>query len=135
MKKLLILLVVAITVSTQSCIHIDLASGSSGIFDKSPEVATNELYDITSSSATTSGEIIDHKGYPISSKGVVWSTFENPTVSQNEGRTNEGRGDEDFTSKISNLTPNTTYFVRAYAINREGTSYGEEQIFTTKNEQ
>jgi hypothetical protein len=38
-----------------------------------------------------------------------------------------------FSSALSGLTLNTTYYVRAFATNSAGTAYGNEQIFTTTN--
>lgn len=57
--------------------------------------------------------------------------FSKPTVDDN--KTTEGSGEGDFTSNISDLISNTTYYVRAYATNEKGTSYGEELKFNTIN--
>jgi N-acetylneuraminic acid mutarotase len=47
-----------------------------------------------------------------------------------DGKTIDGTGPGSFTSSIIGLTPNTTYHVRAYATNSEGTAYGNEFFFT-----
>jgi len=62
-------------------------------------------------------------------RGVCWSTSPNPTVS-NSIITN-GSGGGSFTISITGLKPNTTYYVRAYATNGDGTSYGNALSFTT----
>ena len=62
-------------------------------------------------------------------RGVCWSTSPNPTV--NEYHTTNGSGVGSFTSNMTDLTPNTTYYVRAYASTSHVTNYGEELSFTT----
>jgi uncharacterized protein (TIGR02145 family) len=61
----------------------------------------------------------------------VWSRSENPTVESNEGITTDGSGTDEFTSSLTGLTPETTYYVKAYATNSEGTAYGGQKSFTT----
>lgn len=65
----------------------------------------------------------------VTARGVCWSTSQNPTTS--DSHTTDGAGTGNFTSNIAGLTANTTYFVRAYATNSEGTSYGSQVIFTS----
>jgi len=65
----------------------------------------------------------------VSQRGVVWNTSPNPTTS-NSG-TLSGSGNGPFTAQLNELTPNSTYYVRAYAINSSGTAYGNELNFTT----
>jgi uncharacterized protein (TIGR02145 family) len=67
----------------------------------------------------------------ISSKAqsVCWSTSQNPTTANSS--TNDGNGTGSFTSNLTGLTANTTYYVRAYAINSAGTSYGNQHSFNT----
>lgn len=72
--------------------------------------------------ATISCNISNDGGTSIISKGVCWSTSQNPTISDN--KTNNGTGTGNYTSQISSLLPNTNYYVRAYATNSSGTSYG-----------
>lgn len=92
-------------------------------------LTTNEVTNIITTSATCGGEITDDGGYNITARGVCWSTNQNPTVS--DSHTSNGTGIGTFTSNITGLTDNTTYYVRAYATNSKGTSYGEEKTFTT----
>lgn len=97
-----------------------------------PIVITAEVSNITPPTATSGGNIIDDGGAPVTLRGVVWSTSENPTVKENEGMTEEGNGTGIFISELTNLAPNTTYYVRAYAINDAGTACGNQVEFTTK---
>jgi uncharacterized protein (TIGR02145 family) len=96
-----------------------------------PSVSTTDASSITSYTVITGGNIISNGGLDITSKGVVWSTINNPTIMLST-KTNEGPGSAMFTSTITGLTANTKYYVRAYAINTKGISYGNEISFTTR---
>ena len=99
-----------------------------------PTINTVAISNITSVSAETGGETISDGGVNIqmqvNSKGVCWSANLNPTI-QNDTTLN-GFGLTDFTTTINGLTPNTTYYVRAYATNVNGVGYGENVSFTTQ---
>ena len=71
-------------------------------------------------------------GAEVTVRGVCWSTDEEPTTE--DSKTEDGDGIGTFTSNLTNLTPNTKYYVRAYAKNSEGTAYGEQVSFTTYQE-
>ena len=96
-----------------------------------PTVTTVSPTEVTSSSATTGGKITSDGGANITARGVVWSTDHNPTISLST-KTSDDTGTGSFVSSITGLQPGTTYYVRAYATNSQGTSYGEEVSFTTK---
>jgi len=91
---------------------------------------TNSVTSIGNTSATSGGTIYGDGGLPITTKGVVWSTSQNPTISL-PTKTNNGTGSGNFVSSITGLTSGVTYYVRAYATNSSGTTYGEQLIFTT----
>jgi uncharacterized protein (TIGR02145 family) len=95
-----------------------------------PLITTTAITSITSTSATSGGNITSDGGASITARGVVWSTSSNPTISLSN-KTSNGTGTGSFTSTITNLTPKTTYYVRAYATNIAGTAYGNEITFTT----
>ena len=94
-----------------------------------PTVTTTAISGISTTSATGGGNIIDDGGSLITAKGICWSTTTNPTISDN--KTIDGSGTGSYFSIIGNLTLSRTYYVRAYAINNLGTSYGSEFSFTT----
>ena len=96
---------------------------------KPPTVVTNEVFNIGPTYAKCDGDVIDDGGMHVTSRGVCWSTSSNPTIKDNH--TTDGDGMGEFTSHIYGLEPNTTYYVRAYATNELGTSYGDEKSFTT----
>lgn len=94
-----------------------------------PYIATSLVTDITANTAICGGYGISDGGSAIISKGVCWSTQGNPTI--NDSKTNDGSTTADFVSSITNLNPETTYYVRAYAINSNGVNYGSQRIFET----
>ena len=95
-------------------------------------ISTNEITNITISSAVCGGNITDDGGFAVTSRGVCWSTSPNPVLNIYY-MTTDGSGLGAFTSSITDLLPNTTYYVRAYATNSKGTSYGDEKVFTTND--
>ena len=94
-----------------------------------PTVSTMGVTAITATTAVTGGNITDDGGSAVTARGVCWSTSHNPTISDNH--TDDGEGMGSFTSSLTGLTAGTTYFVRAYATNGNGTKYGEEVSFST----
>ena len=95
-----------------------------------PEVTTNAVSNITSTTATCGGNVTATGGASVTARGICWSTSQNPTV--NNSHTSDGTGVGGFTSSMTGLLPNTTYYVRAYATNSAGTAYGTQQSFTTQ---
>ena len=94
-----------------------------------PTLTTSDPTDITVNSVTTGGAIIKDGGKEVTAYGVCWSTSSNPTIS--DSHTTDGKGAATFTSHITGLTPNTLYYIRAYATNSVGTAYGNEISFTS----
>ena len=94
-----------------------------------PSVSTSILSQNTDSTATCGGNVGYDGGAPVTARGVCWGTSPNPTV--NDSHTTNGSGTGYFTSSITGLAPNSVYYVRAYATNSQGTSYGEQRSFTT----
>ena len=90
---------------------------------------TTPVSAITSTTATSGGDITGDGGAAVTERGVCWSTSANPTTT--DSKTTDGTGSGIFTSTIIGLTAGTTYYVRAYAINSVGTAYGNEISFTT----
>ncbi len=95
-----------------------------------PTLTTSTVSSISATSATAGGTITGDGGAAVSARGVVWGTATAPTIAL-ATKTSDGTGTGSFTSSISGLAATTTYFVRSYATNSEGTSYGNELSFTT----
>ena len=94
-----------------------------------PTVTTNTVTNITATTAVCGGDVTDAGSSSVTARGVCWSTSQNPTISNSH--TTNGSGTGGFTSNITLLTANTTYYVRAYATNSAGTGYGAQKSFTT----
>ncbi|HMU05532.1 MAG TPA: hypothetical protein PJ990_17985, partial [Saprospiraceae bacterium] len=93
-----------------------------------PSVTTSAMSDITKTTAISGGVISDDGNGNIEARGVCWNTTGNPQTT--DDKTNEGTGTGNFSSTLTGLEVNTTYFVRAYATNSAGTAYGQEVSFT-----
>ncbi len=94
-----------------------------------PTVTTNTISSITATTATGGGNVANDGGATVTARGVCWSTTQNPTTANS--KTSDGAGAGVFTSNITGLTENSTYYLRAYATNSAGTSYGGQVNFTT----
>jgi hypothetical protein len=101
----------------------------SGSKPELPIVTTLALASIAPNSAVGGGNISSDGGSPVTARGICWSTHPSPSVADN--KTIEGTGTGLFHSGLAGLYQGTTYYVRAYATNSKGTSYGLLQIFTT----
>jgi hypothetical protein len=95
-----------------------------------PKVSTSNVLQITYQSALFGGVTISDGGAQITEKGFVWSANPSPTTSL-KTKTISQINNTNFEFKIDTLVPDKTYYVRAYAINANGTSYGNEVIFKT----
>ena len=95
-----------------------------------PYVTTTAASNITTNTAVSGGRVTDSGGLTVTSRGVCWSLLHNPDLSDSH-HTTDGSGLGSFTSNITGLSPNTTYYVRAYAINAVGAAFGQEISFTT----
>jgi uncharacterized protein (TIGR02145 family) len=89
-----------------------------------PSVETFPVTELSSNLATSGGNVSSDGGSSIIVKGICWSISPNPTINNN--KTSDGMATGPFKSIITGLTPNTTYYIRAYAINSVGAGYGEE---------
>lgn len=96
----------------------------------SPGITTTAVTNILYATATSGGTVTEDGGDPNILKGVCWGTSSGPTIENN--RTADGLGTGQFVSSITGLKPGASYYLRAYATNSAGTSYGSELRFTTK---
>jgi hypothetical protein len=93
-------------------------------------VSTTAISQITGNSAVSGGSITTDGGASITTRGVVWSTTTTPTITLTT-KTSDGTGAGQFSSTLDGLVPGTLYYVRAYATNSVGTTYGDEKTLTT----
>ncbi len=96
-----------------------------------PSLTTNNVTSITSTTAVSGGNVISDGGSHIIVRGLCLGTAANPTLNNNVIEVGSGTGA--FANKFTGLTPNTLYYIRAYAINNIGIKYGDEVYFTTND--
>jgi len=96
-----------------------------------PTVTTDSVTDIMATTAQGGGTVTDDGGAAVTDRGLCWNTNGNPTTA--DATLAIGAGTGSFTGIMSNLTANTTYYVRAYATNWAGTAYGNQVSFITTN--
>jgi len=96
-----------------------------------PSVTISTVTVISENSVISHGEVTSDGGSAVTSRGVCWSTNQNPTTS--DSKTIDGTGTGSFTSTIMGLTPGAIYYIRAYATNSIGTAYGEQTTYTIVN--
>ncbi len=115
---------------TFTTLSVTLASGPDG--DNRPMVFTGSVTGITASSAVLSGRVNSSGGATVTERGFVYGPTANPVIDgSNIDKVTTGGGLGEFAAEITGLVPDTAYYVRAYAINREGTAYGANVSFTT----
>jgi hypothetical protein len=90
---------------------------------------TDSATSITDTTATSGGNITNNGGTTVTAYGVCWSTSTAPTTA--DSSTSDGTGTGTYTSSLTGLTASTKYYLRAYATNAIGTSYGPTKEFTT----
>ncbi|MBQ0015359.1 MAG: hypothetical protein KBT04_00035, partial [Bacteroidales bacterium] len=96
-------------------------------------LTTTTVTNITATSASAGGNIVVADGVEVTARGVCWSVAENPTVGNCMGYTLDGSGAGEFTSTVTGLVGNRTYYVRAYATTSTGTIYGAAVSFVAQD--
>ena len=109
------------TVTNDNTVTVNLAT-----------ISTENATSITQTSATISSNVINDGGTLVIERGIVFSPSINPTLTDTK-LTNTGTGIGIFSTNITNLSPSTTYYVKAYAINSKGTAYSNQISFTTSS--
>lgn len=94
-----------------------------------PVVTTDNISNITYTSAEVGGTVVSNGNTFIQSSGFCWSLNSSPTITDNNVRYESGAGS--FKTNMTNLEEGTDYYVRAYATNSVGIGYGVEKKFTT----
>ncbi|MEI6764635.1 MAG: hypothetical protein WCM76_03275 [Bacteroidota bacterium] len=98
--------------------------------DTVPEVSTKTPGEITATTAGSGGNVQNDGGSPVTERGICWSTHSGTTI--DDSRASDGsQGTGSYNINMSGLTQGATYYVKAYAMNSIGISYGEEKTFVT----
>jgi uncharacterized protein (TIGR02145 family) len=92
-----------------------------------PVLTTSDVTYITTITAVGGGNITSDGGSAIVENGVCWNTSVEPTI--NDSMSTVAVGPADFSCDITGLMPNSIYYLRAYATNKDGTGYGNEVTF------
>ena len=96
---------------------------------RGPVLTTTAVSTVTANSAASGGSVTADNGWPVTQRGICWSTSPYPTIYDN--KTSNGMATGTFSAPLTSLLPGTIYHVRAYAVNASGTSYGADLAFTT----
>ena len=94
-----------------------------------PTLTTSSVSALTRTSAVSGGNVTNNGGGVLISRGICYGTTPNPTIDQNT--VEKGTATGSFSADLTGLSPGTIYYVRAFATNSAGTSYGNELSFTT----
>lgn len=94
-----------------------------------PTVTTTAVSSIVGSTAKSGGNVVADGGAAVTARGICWGTSQNPTTANS--KTTDGTGTGSFTSSLTGLLPGSTYYVKAYAINSIGTTYGSQLTLNT----
>lgn len=119
----------AFAVNTQGISLGNMITFTTPISTAMPTITSNPVTNITQTSAVGGGNVSMPGGTALTAVGVCWNTSPNPTIANNTYSAPIDLGS--FTFSITGLTANTTYYARAYATNSNGTSYGNEVVFST----
>ena len=130
MKPFLVAIMLMTAVIMTACNPEDEPNNGGDDNGCAPKVITTLVSDITTNSARCGGDVIDDGGACVTDRGICWSINHKPTV--NDAHVNCGSGMGSFVADMTDLLENTCYYVRAFATNSVGTSYGEEESFQTK---
>lgn len=94
-----------------------------------PTLTTKDVTNILETTAVAGGIVLTDEGASVTERGVCYGTTTNPTIYDSKLASGSGTGG--FNIALNTLIPNTTYYVRAYATNKNGTAYGENKTFKT----
>ena len=94
-----------------------------------PEAETDSITAIKFSSALSGGYILSQGADSVTERGLCYSTLPGPTITSQ--KLVAGKGIGYFSARLTGLTPNSTYYVRAFGTNSKGTGYGKELSFKT----
>ncbi len=89
-------------------------------------VKTVPVLGLSGSTASSGGNVTSEGSSSVIAKGVCWSLNPNPTI--DDLKTIDGTDGGAYRSDISGINPDSTYYLRAYATNNNGTSYGAQSM-------
>ncbi|MCE4565589.1 fibrobacter succinogenes major paralogous domain-containing protein [Maribellus sp. CM-23] len=96
-----------------------------------PIIPTSEVFSLSSNAVTIRSSFSNYEDLELTNQGICWSLNPSPTI-DNSIKVGD-LIDSIMFCRIEGLTPNTKYYIRAFATNMTGTSYGNDISFTTNN--
>lgn len=114
-----------VRIVTKDTVYIDRCGDEDG----PATVLTTAVTRSTYNSLVMGGKVFFSSNEAVTERGICYATHTAPTTEDNIAKAGKGTGE--FTATVVNLTENTRYYLRAYAVNQAGTSYGDEIVFTT----
>lgn len=97
------------------------------------QVETLEVKDVGTNEFTAYGVILGIGSSPVIQHGFCWSTSETPSLeTDTSNRLGSLHDPREFSTTIGGLSQNTSYYVRAYAMNNAGVAYGKEIAIVTE---
>jgi len=97
-----------------------------------PTVDTDSVTGVAAPTANAAGEVIYNGASPVTVRGFCYKVGNStPTTTDNSGMVISGSGKGIFTAVLTGLLAGTTYTVRAFATNANGTGYGPRILITT----
>jgi hypothetical protein len=103
------------------------STGDFYVPDELATISTGAISDIGRDTAIAWGNITSDGRSEVTSRGICWNTVPNPTTSDNFIASGSGTGE--FSGLLNGLVVNTTYYLRAYAVNAVGTAYSNQVQF------
>ena len=100
-----------------------------------PVVTTKAVSNINGTTATFNGSITNIGDPAYTERGFVYANTQNPDIENDTKVKVTGNGTGDFSAAITALIEGTTYYVRAYATNSQGTAYGAQVSFKAEHSQ
>lgn len=94
-----------------------------------PSVTTPYIFHVTHDKVLLGGGGVSDNTFEILSRGICWSTEGIPTL--DDQKMEEGKGFERFSCTLTGLAPGTVYYIRAWATNSLGLSYGGTNVIRT----
>jgi uncharacterized protein (TIGR02145 family) len=119
----------AYAINAQGTAYGNQVSFTAGQSITSPNVTTSVPANISKTSATVGGNVTSDGGATVTERGVYWGTSPNPEATGTKKTIGSGTGI--FEGSLTGLSPNTTYYIKAYAINTQGPAYGDQVNLTT----
>ena len=97
--------------------------------EHTPSVEIVPATDISFTSFTVGGDVTDSGTYAVTARGLCWATTPDPVMTGEHLHLGNGIGA--FSATLTDLQPETTYYVRAYAVNAVGVAYSNNLSVTT----